>query len=364
MLLGVVLAGSASACDQQAAGLEVPPGFCATLFADELGQARNLAVAPDGDVYVNTGDEIIALRDAQGSGRADMIRHFGAAQPDEKTGGGSGIAVSGDSLYAESAGSIVRYRLRGGALVPQGAPEVVLSGLPSQATNAAHSFAIAPNAELFVNSGSLTDSCRSVEPCPELERRAGIWLYSAEKMSQRFSPAERYATGARNAMALALHPNGLLYATLPERDGEVFTRVQALDDFGWPYCYYAPGEGGYVLAPEYGGDGSKQSECIAQNHPRIVFPPHWVPSAMTFYSAPAFPGKYHDGAFIAFHVAEGSLVAFVPFAEDRAAGDYQVFAFARAGRPTGVAAGPDGALYVSDDLGGRLWKITTEGDEL
>jgi glucose/arabinose dehydrogenase len=177
------------------------------------------------------------------------------------------------------------------------------------------------------------------------------------------SSAERFATGTRDAVALAMQPSGLLYATLHGRDqpsaSEVFAPVQADDDFGWPYCYYDAGQGKYALAPEYGGDGSKQGECIALKHPRVVFPSHWAPSAMTFYAASAFPREYRGGAFVAFEA--GSVVAFVPFGEDGAVGGYEVFATATAHRPTGVAVGPDGALYVSDKVKGRIWKVTYEG---
>ena len=367
LLLGMAIAGSALACDKDNAGLTVPPGFCASVFADGLGHARHLAVAPNGDVYVNTlnnGESIVALRDANGDGRADVMQRFGPVHQDGSEGGGTGVAVFDEALYVEDAGKIVRYPLRAGALVPQGAPEIILSGLPIERGNRVHSFAIASDSALFVNSGSLTDACQNDAPCPELHLHAGIWLYDANKAGQVFSPAERFASGTRNAVALAMQPDGFLYATPEGRDqladAEVLARVQAVDDLGWPYCYYDADQGRYVLAPEYGGDGgSKQGECIAVKQRRVAFPPHWAPSAMTFYAQSAFPQKYRGGAFVAFH--NSSLVAFVPFEEGRAVGGYDVFATGSAEhRPTGVAVGPDGALYVSDDVKGRIWKITYE----
>jgi glucose/arabinose dehydrogenase len=278
-------------------------------------------------------------------------------------GGGTGIAVFGDGLYVEDTGKIVRYRLPASAsaapgpaaFLPQGAPDIIVSGLPVEDDHAAHAMAIAPDGNLFVNSGS------------------GILRYSARKTGQAFSSGERFATGTPGAPALAMQPGGLLYATLQSGDplgAEVFASVQAVDDFGWPYCYYDAARREYLPAPAYGGeDGAQQSECIAVKNRRIAFPPQWVPSGMTFYAGAAFPGKYRGGAFVALRASSNSepepassLLAFVPFEENRALGPV-VFATGFAGhRATGAAAGPDGALYVSDDVKGRIWKITYEGD--
>ena len=356
LLLGIALAGSAMACDPDNAGLALPPGFCASVFADGLGHARHLAVAPNGDVYVNTlSGYVVALRDENGDGRADVIRRFGPPLPEGSTGGGTGIAVFGDALYVEDAGKIVRYGLRDSALVPRGDPDVILGGLPIEGDHVAYAFAIAPDGALFVNSGS------------------GIGRYSARKTGQVFSSAERFATGISNAPALAMQPGGLLYATLESGDplgAEVFASVQAVDDFGWPYCYYDAARREYLPTAAYGGGaGAQQSECIAVKNRRVAFPPQWAPSGMTFYAGAAFPGKYRGGAFVALRASSNSepdpassLLAFVPFEENRALGPV-VFATGFAGhRATGAAAGPDGALYVSDDVKGRIWKITYEGD--
>jgi glucose/arabinose dehydrogenase len=357
----------------------VPPGFCASVFADGLGHAGHLAVAPNGDVYVNTrsnsatdyrnaaGGYIVALRDANRDGRAEVVRRFGAVHQDGLEGGGTGIALLGEALYVEDAGKIVRYRLSAGALAPQGAPDTILSGLPTGRGHPAHSFAVAPDRTLFVNSGSVSNACQGIAPCPELELHGGVWLYDAGKTGQVFSPVERFAGGISNAVALALQPDGLLYATLQAREplgnnafpGQVFEPVQAVDDFGWPYCYFDSAQGNYVLAPEYGGDGKTQGGCVTVKPPRFAFPADWVSSAMTFYGGPAFPAKYRGGAFVAFR----NLLAFVPFAEGGgAAGRYEIFATGFAShRPAGIAPGPDGALYISDDATGRIWKITYEG---
>ena len=419
---GTSAADERSRCDDGNGGLSLPPGFCASIFADNLGRARQLTVAPDGSVYVNTwssfytklqnaaGGYLVALRDTDRNGKADQVERFGPVHQEGKPGGGTGIAVHGDALYAEDNGKIVRYRLSAGRLVPEGNADVILSGLWTEKGHIMHPFAITSSGALFVNSGSITNSCqekdRSLEspgisPCPELPLHAGIWRYDAGKTGQVFSAAERYATGTRNVVALAVNPaDGALYATMHGRDhlgvhwpklytmeqnselpAEIFSRVERGDDYGWPYCYYDPNQRKHVLAPEYGGDGGRtQGVCADKKQPLLAFPAHWAPNAMTFYGGSTFPARYRGGAFVAFHGSHdrvprqaGYLVAFVPFGAGNPSGSFEEFATGFAGpqlpakntdaphRPMGVAVGPDGALYVSDDVKGRIWRITYAG---
>ncbi len=134
-----------------------------------------------------------------------------------------------------------------------------------------------------------------------------------------------------------------------------------------------------MLAPEYGGDGRKAGRCAEKIEPIVAFPAHWGPNGLLFYSGAQFPERYRGGAFIAFHGSwnraplpqGGYNVVFVPFAGDRPAGVWEIFADGFAGpdvsprgaehRPVGLAQGPDGSLYVSDDRGGRIYRISYLG---
>jgi glucose/arabinose dehydrogenase len=272
-----------------------------------------------------------------------------------------------------------------------------------------HPFAIDASGAMYVDLASATNSCqvknRTLEspghrPCTELATRGGIWRYDANKTNQRFSPAERYATGIRNAEGLAFGPDGALYSTQHGRDqlydnwpkryttdqgqnlpAEELMRIQRNADYGWPMCYFDDTQQKLVLEPEYGGDGKAVGECGSRTAPIAFFPAHWAPNALLFYTGNAFPAHYRGGAFIAFHGSwnrapgpqGGYQVAFVPFTggAPASASQFEKFADGFAGgqlrpdiaahRPSGLAQGPDGALYITDDKGGRVWRVVYTG---
>ena len=415
-------AGSA-ACPGDDSGLRLPPGFCATVFADGIGHARHLAVAQNGVVYVNTwsgsyyppnetpheGGFLVALQDKTGSGKADVIERFGETA---KTGGagGAGIALYGNSIYAEINDRIVRYSLPTSSLVPPGPPITVVSGLPLGGDHPMHPFFISSDGMLYVDVGTASNACQlknrtlqspGAQPCTELETRGGIWRYDAKKTDQKFSPADRYATGIRNAEGFGVdlaghrvfvtqHGRDQLHANWPDlykpeeeatQPAEEVMLLKLGGDYGWPECYYDAGQGKLVLAPEYGGDGGHAiGVCADKLGPVGAFPAHWGPNAMVFYDQKQFPVRYRGGVFIAFHGSwdrapysqGGYNVVFQSLAGDRSSGGCEVFADGFAGaekspeaavyRPSGVAVGPDGSLYVSDDMKGRIYKITYKGD--
>jgi glucose/arabinose dehydrogenase len=167
-----------------------------------------------------------------------------------------------------------------------------------------------------------------------------------------------------------------------ENPGEELLQVNQGDNFGWPYCYYAMDEKKLVTAPEYGGDGKKTDRCDDKKAPVAVFPGHWAPMSALFYTGNRLPSKYRDGIFIAFHGSwnrapdpqAGYNVVFQPMSAGKASGNYEVFADGFAGlpaaeiqpdrakhRPVGLAQAPDGGLFVTDDVGGRIYRITSAG---
>lgn len=423
---GSALSTAASAaCMGDNGGITLPNGFCATVFADTIGHARHIVVNSNGDVYVNTwsgryyatpahaGGFLVAMRDTNNDGKADIIKRFG---PDSLhgNGGGTGIGIYSGGLYAEesdaSEAKIVRYAIPTDSLTPTSASETIVSELPVSGDHPMHPFAIAQSGNIYMSSGSATNSCqvknrtlksRGRRPCTELLTRGGIWHFDANKTNQRFSPAERYATGIRNAVGIAFDPGGQLYSTQHGRDqlfdnwpkvytteqgqnlpAEVLLRIETGGDYGWPYCYYDGVQQKLVLAPEYGGDSGKAvGDCATKKEPAAFFPAHWAPNGLLFYTGSSFPEHYKGGAFIAFHGSwnrapgpqQGYNVVFVPFAGGNPVdhGKYEIFADGFAGankqpdaaahRPVGVAQGPDGALYITDDKAGRVWRVVYKG---
>jgi len=399
--------------------LTLPAGFCATVFVQGIGHARQMVVAPSGVLYVNTwsgryygndtphaGGFLVALQDKSGSGKADVIERFGETV---QTGGagGTGIGIYKGSIYAENNDRILRYSLPAGSIVPSGSAEMIVSGLPLGGDHPMHPFIISGEGSMYIDVATATNSCQlknrtlkspGAEPCTELETRGGIWLYDANKTNQTFSTADRFATGIRNAEGYAIDPSGRMFVTQQGRDqlhanwpnlykpdqeatlpAEELLLLRAKGDYGWPECYYDSFLEKLVLAPEYGGDGKTAGVCANKIAPVAAFPAHWAPNAMVRYDKTQFPARYRDGVFIAFHGSwdrapypqSGYNVVFQPLAGDRASGPCEIFADGFAGavkspaqaehRPSGLAVGSDGSLYISDDIRGRIYRIVYRG---
>lgn len=395
----------APACAPNNGGIQVPAGFCAEVFAKNVGNLRHLTVAPDGTVYAalsnkHDGGGVAVLRDTNGDGTADSIRYFGDVT-------GTGIALHDGFVYVGETDRVVRFRLPKTGDVPPGSAEVVVGGFPDQHQHSSKSLAFGPGETLYVGIGAPSNACQrqdrvpgspGLDPCPLLRQHGGIWRFAADKTGQQASQGTRYATGLRNMVAIVWNERlQALYGVMMGRDqlhdnwpslftvkqsadlpGEEFLRIKQDGDYGWPYCYYDGQQQKLVLAPEYGGDGKRVGRCDRYEPPLFAFPAHWAPEALLFYRGKAFPEAYRNGAFVAFHgswnraplTQQGFVVAFVPFKGGQPSGHWQLFATGFAGpgpiaqssdaryRPVGIAEGPDGALYIADSRQGWIWRVT------
>ncbi|MCH8323285.1 MAG: PQQ-dependent sugar dehydrogenase [Proteobacteria bacterium] len=392
-----------------AADFTLPEGFRATVFADDLGYARHLAVREDGAVYTILrrrlfGPGLVAMIDDDGDGAADRVERFGAYR-------GTGVGFYKGYLYFATTNAVYRYSFEGDELVPRGRPEVVITGLSSHGNHAEKPFTFDQDGNIYVNFGAPSNACqrigrfpgsRGINPCPQLGERAGIWRFKADRLGQTQADGERYLTGVRNALGLdwnfaadtlfftthgrdqlgSLWPDIYSQEISAELPAEEFHKAIEGADYGWPYTYYDHLSGARMVSPEYGGDGQTQAGKGKYQDPLLAFPGHWAPNDLLFYSGEMFPEKYRGGAFIAFHGSwnrspfpqAGYRVVFIPFEDGAPAGGWETFAGGFAGpgkiassgdakyRPMGLAVGPEGELYISDSVEGRIWKITYKSD--
>jgi glucose/arabinose dehydrogenase len=388
-------------------GLVLPPGFHASVVADGLTGARHLAVRDNGDIFVSTNHGptapsmgIYALR-LGSDHKAVQTEHFGSVDQ------GTGIRIYKRALYAASASGVSRFSFSGGDLVPTAAPEVIVDGL----AGGSHPIAFDGKGNLFValSGGGGESNCTDpnapkdakpvgMKPCPLLEAHGGVWRFDDSKPAQKFADGEHFATGIRNTSALDWRSGDALYEVMHGRDGtskgwpdmvtpadddaipDEMTRVVKGTDMGWPYTYYDGARNIRLAAPEYGGDGKTAVTDPAYAVPVVSFQPQ-RPAALdiAFYNGRQFPLSYRGGAFIPMHGGNGVRpgghggynVMFVPFDRSGKAGTPVAFAEGFAGptpddkntgktkyRPTGVAVGPDGSLYVVESQKGRLWRIS------
>ena len=384
-------------------GLILPAKFKATILAENLGKARHIFVTPQGGIYIRlakpvNGKGTLYLQEAKG--KAIVKNGFGNY-------GGTGIYVKNGYLYTSSNSEIFRYKLNANnEVINSDTPEKIVTGLIERWQHETKSLVLDNEGNVYVNIGAWLNSCQEkdrqkgsmgIKGCPLLDSAGGIWMFKADKPNQTYADGVRYATGLRNVVGLDWNQqDNQLYVMQHGRDQlhdifpDLYTVQQSAlnpaecmfalkngDNAGWPYLYYDYAQHKSMLAPEYGGDG-KIAADPKFIEPAAAFPAHMAPNGLLFYTGNQFPEKYKNGAFIAFHGSwnrspepqAGYFVVFQPFKDGKPFGDWEVFADNFSGspaktasgradhRPCGLAQGPDGSLYVTDDSKGFLYKIT------
>jgi glucose/arabinose dehydrogenase len=340
--------------------IAVPPGFRVEVFASGLQGPRFIFFGPDGALYVaeRGADRIVALTDRDGDGISDQRSIFAGSLNRPHS-----LVYHGDAWYVGIPSGIIRLRDHDG----DGAAEerdVLIDNYPSGG-HSTRTVTFLPDGRMVVSIGSSCNVCEEVDP-----RRAAVVIYEGP---QAFG--ERvFARGLRNAVGLAIHPDsGELWATNNGRDllgddlpPEALYILRDGEDYGWPRCH-----NGSIEDPDFGGPGS----CRDVAMPVINMQAHSAPLGLAFYTGTSFPDEYHGDLFIAFHgswnrsVPTGYKVVRLPLHESRPRGELEDFATGWqdaengrvSGRPVGLAVGPDGALYVSDDKAGNIYRISYLG---
>ena len=405
--------------DPDNGGLIVPNGFEVVVVADSIGSARHMAVSDNGDIYVKLrGGKpkgIVALRDVNHDGKADSIKYFG--NYDDQGNYGTAMRIHNGYLYFSTAGEVNRIKIIPGQLIQNGTVEtIVIDDYKNDRHGYEHiakPIALDEEGNLYVPYGAPGDVCQVLnripgepgeDPCSQLEDHGGIWKFDANKQGQtQKDNGKLYATGIRSLVAMDWNKaDSTLYVVVHGRDdlnarnanlftrwqsavypSEEFLRVKEGTNGGWPYYYYDQDKSKRLLNPEYGGDGVKEGKGADYTQPLIGFPAHWAPNDLLFYTGDLFPDHYKNGAFIAFHGSTnrapypqaGYFVAFVPFENGTPTGKWEVFADGFVGenpvvdvsnapyRPMAIAMAPDGSLYLSETVKGKIWRVMYKGDK-
>ena len=370
-----------------AAAPQVPAGFKVELFAEGLSGPRQMRVAPNGDIFVaeTRAGRIRVLRAADGSSKpsANEIYASGLKQP-------FGIAFfpNGNDpqwIYVANTDSVVRFPYRTGDIKASAKPEIVVAGLPHGFGHSTRDIVFSKDGKrMLVSVGSGSNDAEDMgSPTGGLPSWIGQHALGASWGSEAdragvlaFDPDGKhqgvFATGIRNCVGLAVHPNtGDLYCSTNERDGlgdnlvpDYVTRVREGAFYGWPWFYI-----GDHQDPRHRGERPDLKGKITA--PDVLLQAHSASLGLTFYNANAFPAEYSGDGFAAEHGSwnrskrTGYKVIRIRLKDGVPTGEYQDFVTGFVvndsevwGRPVGVAVSHDGALLVSEDGNGTIWRVS------
>ena len=335
--------------DTQEEGLQVPSGFEITLFAEGLQGVRTLRTGPDGLLYAALSDAGRIVRISFDDAERETVAQ-GLDQP-------YGLAFHNGDLYVGEESQVVR--LRGPDYTDS---DVIVADLPTGG-HWTREIAFGPDGMLYLSIGSSCNLCEEDD-----ERRAAITRYRPDGSGEKV-----IAEGVRNAAGLAFHPpTGQLWVSQNERDWlgddlppEEINIIEEGGHYGWPYCY-----GDRIENPEY----EDEDRCDETIPAALEMQAHSAPLGMVFYGGTQFPTAYRGDLFVAFHGSWNrsdktgyKLVRVV--VDDNLPVRYEDFAWgwlkedgSVEGRPVYPEVGPDGDLYLSDDSGGRIYRIRYTGD--
>ncbi len=335
-------------------GLEVPSGYSVEPFAADLIGPRFMAITPGGTLLVaeRGNDRVVALPDRDGDGVADETVVVGSGYDDAHSlafaADGTLYVAGNGTLYAVDLGPDLRERSRRAIL-----------DLPADGVHSTRTVVELPDGHLLVSVGSSCNVCWEEDP-----RRAAILIADADGSNSRV-----LMHGLRNAVGIAVDPaTGTAWATVNGRDmlgddvpPETLYRVVDGANAGWPRCH-----AGTIVDPDFGAQPDPNTGlvgCDGVVMPAATFQAHMAPLGIAFWD---------DHGYIAFHgswnrsTKVGYAVGRVPWSADGPSGALEPFLTGflvdasddASGRPAGLIVGSDGALYVSDDKAGAVYRVT------
>ncbi|MGD2162166.1 MAG: PQQ-dependent sugar dehydrogenase [Anaerolineales bacterium] len=342
--------------------VDLPPGFEMNIFAKELDGPRFIAFGPKGDLYVaeRGAGRITRLPDEDQDGVADRRVIFQADLDRPHS-----IVYQQGSWFVGVPTGIIRLddNDQTGSADDK---SVIVDDIPGSGQHTTRTVAFIPDGRMLLSVGSSCNSCVEEDP-----RRAAIVVYE----NAQGEGGEIFARGLRNAVGLTIQPDtNDVWATNNARDlmgddipPDSLHRVEQGQDYGWPSCH-----AGQIPDPDLGG----AEACQGVPKPALQIQAHSAPLGLVFYDGSTFPVEYMGGLFIAYHGSwnrtdpTGYKVVFAPFEDSLPNGEIKDFATGWLdpeteevyGRPVGLAVGPDGALYVSDDKAGVIYRIQYRPD--
>ncbi|GGR55012.1 sorbosone dehydrogenase [Deinococcus seoulensis] len=356
-LLAAALAAAGTGGAQGASpdGLSVPDGFKVTLFADGFKKPRFMVVASNGDVLISdpSAGTVTVMPDRDRDGKADSRQVYasGLNQP-------HGLAIQGGFLYVANTDGVVRFPYRAGDTKASAAPQKVVN-LPGGGGHSTRTVEFGPDGRMYVSVGSTCNVCEESDP-----KRAAIWVYDADGKN-----GKPYATGLRNAVGIEWF-GGQLFATNNGRDQlgddlppEGFYRVKDGGFYGWPYCYTTQPGQAQVWDKDFGRKSA--DTCKAATPAFSLTTAHSAPLGLAFYDGKTFPAEYRGQMFAALHgswnrsVKSGYKVIMIDPQSGKTTDFLTGFLKGQtvSGRPVDLVVAADGALLLSDDGAGRVWRI-------
>jgi glucose/arabinose dehydrogenase len=359
MMLNVMagVGGSGTSASLVEQRYRVPEGFQLQLYASDLPRARFMRFTAAGDLLLSrphSGDILLLRRDANGDGKPDGVETLieGLKRP-------LGLDFAGDWLYIAESNRIGRVRFDSDSGTLAGTYEPVLEGLTDNGNHWSKTIRVGADGMLYLAQGSTCNVCEEDD-----KRRSTIM-----RMQLDGSDAQIIASGLRNSVGMDWAPwSGELYATDNGRDlmGDDFppcelNRIETDRFYGWPYF-----NGDNIVDPDMGADPlAAQRQPTAPAH---GFRPHNAPLGMTFVDGTGLPEAYQRSALVALHGSwnrsepDGYKVVSLHWTEDGIEERDFLTGFNQdgdiSGRPVDVAQGPDGAIYVSDDYAGAIYRIS------